>query len=124
MCEVVQGSVREREIDPLDLCIPRCSPSALAGDSPADNAQIVREVFAGANGPRRDAVLLNAAGAIAAAGHAADLREGLVIAAKTVDSGAAAARLEELVAFSVASSAARARQVSAERENDDDAGSS
>jgi anthranilate phosphoribosyltransferase len=54
----------------------------------------------GAVGGRRSAVLLNAAGAIAAAGHADDLREGLEIARETIDSGAAAARLEQLVAFS------------------------
>ena len=51
-------------------------------------------------GGRRDAVLLNAAGAIAAAGHAADLREGLELAREAVDSGAAGVRLEELVRFS------------------------
>jgi len=43
---------------------------------------------------------LNAAGAIAAAGHAADLRDGLELAREAVDSGAAASRLEELIAFS------------------------
>jgi len=100
VCEVVDGAVRQREIDPLDLGIPRCAPSALAGDAPADNARIVRDVLAGETGPRRDAVLLNAAGAIAAAGHAADLREGLALAAETVDSGAAGQRLEDLIAFS------------------------
>jgi anthranilate phosphoribosyltransferase len=56
-------------------------------------------VFAGGNGGRRDAILLNAAGAIAAGGHAADLQEGLVIARETVESGAAAERLEALIAF-------------------------
>jgi anthranilate phosphoribosyltransferase len=100
VCEVVDGSVREREIDPLDLGIPRCPPTALAGGSPADNAETVRTIFAGGDGPRRDAVLLNAAGAIAAAGRAEDLREGLALAAEAVDSGAAAARLDELAAFS------------------------
>ena len=48
----------------------------------------------------RSAVLLNAAGAIAAAGHAADLREGLALARAAIDSGAAATRLDELIAFS------------------------
>ena len=57
-------------------------------------------MFAGENGGRRSAILLNAAGAIAAAGHARDLREGLGFAREAVDSGAAATRLEELIAFS------------------------
>jgi anthranilate phosphoribosyltransferase len=57
-------------------------------------------VFAGGQGAKRDAVLLNAAGAIAAAGHADDLREGLELARAAVDSGAAAERLDELAEFS------------------------
>ena len=78
----------------------RCAPDALRGGSPEDNARTIREVFGGADGGARDAVLLNAAGAIAAAGQAADLREGLAAATAAVDSGAAGARLDELVAFS------------------------
>jgi anthranilate phosphoribosyltransferase len=100
VCEVRGGDVTEREIDPLDLGIPRCPPSALAGDSPADNATTIREIFGGAKGPRRDAVVLNAAGAIAAAGHARHLADGVGLAGEVIDSGAAGERLEELVAFS------------------------
>jgi anthranilate phosphoribosyltransferase len=100
VCEVVDGGVREREIDPLDLGIPRCAPADLRGGSPQENAEAIRSIFTGSRGPQRDAVLLNAAGAIAAAGHAADLREGLALAAEAVDSGAAAEQLERLVAFS------------------------
>jgi anthranilate phosphoribosyltransferase len=98
--EVADGDVTMREIDPLDLGIPRCHPSALGGDSPEENARTIREIFAGAPGPRRDAVVLNAAGAIAASGHAADLREAVGLAAEAIDSGAAAQRLDDLIAFS------------------------
>jgi anthranilate phosphoribosyltransferase len=100
VCEVVDGVVKEWELEPLDLGIPRCQPSELAGDSADHNATVIRQIFAGARGPRRDAVLLNAAGAIAAAGHADDLRGGLAAAISTIDSGAAAEHLETLVAFS------------------------
>jgi anthranilate phosphoribosyltransferase len=100
VCEVVDGAVHEREIDPLDLGVPRCDPGDLCGGSPEENAAAIHAVFAGEEGGRRSAVLLNAAGAIAAAGHAADLREGLDRAREALDSGAAAARLEELIAFS------------------------
>ena len=100
VCEVAGGAVREWELDPLDLGIPRCRPSDLAGGSPERNAAAIREILAGARGPRRDAVLLNAAGAIAAAGHADDLRAGLAAAAQAVDSGAAGEHLGALVAFS------------------------
>ena len=99
VCEVVDGGVREREIDPLELGIERCAPEALRGGSPEENAAAIRDVFAGGNGGRRDAILLNAAGAIAAGGHAEDLREGLELARRTVASGAAAERLEALIAF-------------------------
>ena len=100
VCEVVDGGVREREIDPLELGIPRCSPEELRGGSPEENAEAIHAVLRGDDGGRRSAILLNAAGAIAAAGHAADLRDGLELAREAVDSGAAAARLEELIAFS------------------------
>ena len=100
VCEVVKGDVREREIDPLELGVPRCDPDELRGGSPEENAAAIRAVFEGENGGRRSAVLLNAAGAIAAAGHADDLREGLGLAKDALDSGAAATRLEELIRFS------------------------
>jgi anthranilate phosphoribosyltransferase len=65
------------------------------------HAAVIRAVFAGEErGAKRDAILLNAAGAIAAGGHADDLREGLDAARQAVDSGAAAERLDALVAFS------------------------
>ena len=52
VCEVVDGAVIEREIDPLELGVPRCSPEELRGGSPEDNARTIREIFAGADGGR------------------------------------------------------------------------
>jgi len=100
VCEVVAGDVHDRVIDPRELGIEPCDPAELTGGSPAENAATIHAIFAGATGGKRDAVLLNAAGAIAAGGHAKDLREGLAIARETIASGAAAARLEELRQFS------------------------
>jgi anthranilate phosphoribosyltransferase len=101
VAEVVDGQVRERELDPeAELGIARCGIDELRGGSPAENAEAIRQVFDGKNGGRRDAILLNAAGAIAASGHAANLREGLEIARRSIDSGAAGERLELLIAFS------------------------
>jgi anthranilate phosphoribosyltransferase len=101
VAEVANGEVHERTLDPeAELGVPRCTVDELRGGTPAENAAAVRDVFAGDNGGRRSAILLNAAGAIAAAGHAEDLREGLEIARGTVDSGAAAERLGQLIAFS------------------------
>jgi anthranilate phosphoribosyltransferase len=98
--EVADGTVRERMIDPLELGIARCNPEDLAGGTPEENAETAREVLSGARGGKRDAVVLNAAGAIAASGHAEDLADGLAAATAAIDSGAAIARLEELMAFS------------------------
>jgi anthranilate phosphoribosyltransferase len=103
VCEVEDGTVREYRLDPLDLGIARCDPAELRGGDPATNAEALRDVLTGVDdGGHRSAVILNAAGGIAAAGHAEDLREGIERAREAIDSGAAATRLKELVAFSVA----------------------
>jgi anthranilate phosphoribosyltransferase len=99
VCEVESGNVREYELDPLELGVARCDPSELSGGDPATNAKALRDVLAGADGGHRAAVILNAAGGIAAAGHAENLREGIERARTAIDSGAAASRLEELIAF-------------------------
>ena len=99
VCEVEGGSVREYELDPLELGIDRCEPEELRGGDPQANAAALRDVLAGADGGHRSAVILNAAGGIAAAGHAESLREGIAQAREAIDSGAAAARLDELVEF-------------------------
>jgi anthranilate phosphoribosyltransferase len=100
VCEVENGSVREYALDPLDLGVERCDQSELQGGDPATNARALRDVLAGAGGGHRSAVILNAAGGIAAAGHAENLREGIERAREAIDSGVAASRLDELIAFS------------------------
>jgi anthranilate phosphoribosyltransferase len=105
VCEVVAGEVRQRTIDPRELGIEPCDPLDLQGGTPAENATTTREILAGAAGGKRDAVLLNAAGAIAAAGHADDLAEGLELAREALDGGAALERLDELARFSQESGA-------------------
>jgi anthranilate phosphoribosyltransferase len=99
--EVADGDVRQRDVDPQALGIDPCAPAQLRGGSPEQNAAVIRAVFSGdERGAKRDAILLNAAGAIAASGHAENLRDGLELARETVDSGAAAERLDALAAFS------------------------
>jgi anthranilate phosphoribosyltransferase len=106
VAEVVDGGVRDRTIDPQELGLEPCSLEELAGGSPDENAAAIRRVFAGEHGGKRSAILLNAAGAIAAGGHAEDLREGIELARAALDSGAVVTRLEELIAFSRAEVAA------------------
>src|SRR5215204_3106308 len=102
VCEVAGGKVRSREIDPPDFGFPRCRSSDLPGGSPSQNATTIREILGGAKGAKREAVLLNAGGAVAAGGHARDLEEGYRVASEALDSGAAGERLEELIALSQA----------------------
>jgi anthranilate phosphoribosyltransferase len=102
VCEVVDGGVRERTIDPAELGLEPCRIEELAGGSPPENAALIRAVFEGEQSGRRSAILLNAAGAIAAGGHAEDLHEGIELARAAIDSGAATARLDELISFSKA----------------------
>jgi anthranilate phosphoribosyltransferase len=100
--EVVDGDVHEWELDPRDLGIEPTDPADLRGGSAAENAATIMSVLAGERSGRRDAVLLNAAGALVASGLAGDLGEGLGLGGEAIDSGAAAGRLDALVAFSAA----------------------
>ncbi|GLU46086.1 anthranilate phosphoribosyltransferase [Nocardiopsis ansamitocini] len=99
---VAQGQVHEERLDPADLGLPRAQPDALRGGDVEFNAQAVRDFLDGRTGAVRDAVLLNAAGALATAdgvsGPLLDaLRSGLERAAEAVDSGKAKATLDTWV---------------------------
>ncbi|GAB2654025.1 anthranilate phosphoribosyltransferase [Prescottella soli] len=105
------GAVTMQKLDPTDLGIARVSLDALRGGDASDNARVARGIFAGDAGPVRDAVLLNAAGAIAAfdgleKGLEESLTAGLAKAAHAIDSGAAAALLERWAALTVELAAA------------------
>ncbi len=99
---VSAGTVRETVLDAADLGLPRSTAADLRGADAAYNSAVARRVLAGATGPVRDAVLLNAGAAIAAhrglAGDVATaIADGMSAAATAVDSGAAAGTLERWV---------------------------
>jgi anthranilate phosphoribosyltransferase len=96
----VNGSIERDVLDPRDLGLAPCAPSDLSGGTPEENAGAIRSVFGGALGPKRDAIVLNAAAALYVADIAGDLEEGLALAGTAIDAGAAEARLDSLVAFS------------------------
>jgi anthranilate phosphoribosyltransferase len=107
--EVSRGSVTEHDLDPLDLGIARAPIEALLGASPDHNAAVARRVLAGEAGPVRDVVLLNAAAGMVSFDLAREpellrepfverMRARLTTVAETVDSGAAAAKLEQWAA--------------------------
>jgi anthranilate phosphoribosyltransferase len=99
------GRVRRLAIEPARLGIAESKADDLRGGDAAENAALVRGVLEGELGPRRDVVLLNAAGALWAAGRAAGLEEGLELAAESLDSGAARTRLARLVEATAEASA-------------------
>lgn len=90
------GAIREFQIHPEDAGLPAHPFSAIMGGTPAENAVAFRALLGGAKGAFRDAVLLNSAAALLVADHATNLREGVEIAAHSLDSGAAKAKIEAL----------------------------
>ena len=101
VAELRDGQVSTYEVTPEELGLEAVAPEALAGGEPAENAAIVRSVVVGAElGAPRTAVLINAAAALYVAGRVDSLGDGAAAAARAIDSGAAAATLENLVGAS------------------------
>lgn len=99
VAEVREGTVKHFVITPEDFGLPRSPLEALHGSSPQENAALIRSVFEGERGPRRDVVVLNAAAALVVADLARDLRDAATLAARALSSGAAREKLEQLIAF-------------------------
>jgi len=99
--EFANGQVATRKVTPEDFGLARAAMDDLLIDSAEASAEVIRGVLAGQGGPARDIVLLNAAAALAVAGRADDIAAGLGQAAESIDSGAAAAALDKLVAVSI-----------------------
>ncbi len=92
------GVTSTYEIDPAVLGLSQAEPSEFAGGSPDQNAAITRSILDGSDtGPRRDLVVANAAGALLAAGVAADWKDGVRKANESLDSGAAVDSLERMI---------------------------
>ena len=98
--EVRDGAVSTFTLRPEDFGLPRATITDLSGGDREQNAQIIREILAGAAGPKRDIVLMNAAAALVVGGKARDVKDGVALAARSIDSGAARAKLEHLVSLS------------------------
>jgi anthranilate phosphoribosyltransferase len=91
-------------VKPEDFGGARAPLEAIQGGLPAENAAVIRRIFAGELGARRDIVVVNAAAALVAAGVAGDFREGAELAGRTLVSGAAEEKLSALREFTNASS--------------------
>jgi anthranilate phosphoribosyltransferase len=99
IAEAREGSVRSYEIEPEEFGMTRGTLADLAGGDASENAATIRALLAGDKSPRRDVVLLNSAAALVAAGRAEHLEQAVPLAAKSIDSGAAAAKLDALARF-------------------------
>jgi anthranilate phosphoribosyltransferase len=100
VAELKDGAVSTFEVTPEDAGLARASLDALKGGDAAVNAAALRDVLDGVAGAYRDIVLMNAGAALVVGGKADDLRAGVALAAKSIDSGAAREALERLIAAS------------------------
>ena len=99
--ELRNGEVRSYEIAPEDFGLERCTIDDIKTGTPEENAAVIRGVFSGEiTGHRKNAVVLNAAGALMVGDKAASFPEGIALAREIIDSGKAMAKLEALVAHS------------------------
>jgi anthranilate phosphoribosyltransferase len=95
-----KGAIRTFDVTPEQAGLTRVHGEALKGGDAHANAVALQSVLDGMPSPYRDVALLNAAAALIVAGRAKDLREGVALGAKSIDNGAAAARLKHLIAVS------------------------
>ncbi len=99
--ELNNGAINSYEITPEDFGLTRCTLQDIATGTPEANATMIRDVFSGKDkGPRRQAVILNAAGALMIGGKAGSFPEGIRLAAEIIDSGAAENKLKQLITAS------------------------
>jgi anthranilate phosphoribosyltransferase len=96
---IAEGQVERLTLTPADFGVPTAAPEDLKGGDRDRNAAIARAVLAGHPGPQRDVVLVNASAALVAAGKAASFSEGVRLAARSIDTGAAWRKVEALERF-------------------------
>ena len=99
VAEVRDDAVTRFVITPEDFDLPRAPVELLQGGTPKENATLIRNIFEGELGPRRDVVILNAAAALVVTGIATDFREAASLAAESLSSGAALEKLGRLKSF-------------------------
>jgi anthranilate phosphoribosyltransferase len=97
--EIRSGRVERRTACPQDFGVPVATSAALVGGNKEKNCAIAQQVLGGQPGAARDIVLVNASAGIVAAGRAVSFAEAMALAAKSIDSGAARAKVEALARF-------------------------
>jgi anthranilate phosphoribosyltransferase len=100
ICEIRDGFIKTYDIEPEQFGLDRCKKEDLLGGTPAENAQITRNILSGEKGPKRNAVLLNSAAAIHIAKPEISIQDGITLAAETIDSGKANETLKKFIELS------------------------
>jgi anthranilate phosphoribosyltransferase len=98
VCEFANGDYKTYTITPEQFGLTRCEKADLVGGTPAENAQITRDILSGKDkGPKRTTVLLNAGAALYIGEKAATLADGIKLAAELIDSGKAYEAMEAFI---------------------------
>lgn len=97
VCEFCDGAFKEYTLDPREYGFELCKKEELVGGTPEENAQIARNILGGEKGPKRDAVVLNAAAALHLTNQVS-IEEGIQLAQEAIDSGKAKEQLEKFIA--------------------------
>ena len=100
ICEIKDGWYKTYVIKPEDFGFERCTKDDLVGGTPEENARITRDILAGAEGPKANAVLLNAGASLYIAGKAESFKAGVELAKELIKSGAATSTLEKIIEVS------------------------
>lgn len=100
ICEIKDGWYKSYVINPEDFGFEKCSKEDLRGGDPNENAEIVRKIFSGEKGHKRNATLMNAGAALYIGGKANDMKEGIKLAAEIIDSGKAMETLNKFIELS------------------------
>lgn len=99
VCELNEGRITTYDILPEQYFEERAEAKSLLGGAPPENAAITLAVLKGETGPRRNVVLLNSAAALVVSGKAENLKQGIDLAASSIDTGTALKKLRDLIAF-------------------------
>ena len=101
ICEIKDGWYKTYVVKPEDFGFERCTKDDLVGGTPEENAKITRDILAGAEGPKTNAVLLNAGASLYIAGKAESFKAGVELAKELIKSGAATSTLEKIIEVSI-----------------------
>jgi len=100
ICELKGGNIVNYTISPEKIGLKQAGSASLKGGSAKENAKLLRNILSGAQGPQRDAVLMNAAAVLLAGDKVQTLQKGVELSQKTIDSGLALDKLEKLIELS------------------------